>query len=258
MHRASRPARLRWRLALLVSMLSEAVFVSPSSLGIRLSPAPKNVKQSSTQEHIDESERAGRRAIANNCTYTAGGKLVDLSGWRGITLVGKAEPPGVPLSLREAHPRHSLKDHLSKGVWAAGGRSATAEHRLDLAGPSFNLSLCGNLSTPCIDELTRVRQPPGALYSQFGGEPAGRCWDVLARWEHLVSVTLPPNGPGVTLAFSRPGDPHIDCTDVSVEVAVECDRAGSTDPREATLVGRQTACDWKLRVRTADPAVCRL
>jgi hypothetical protein len=114
---------------------------------------------------------------SSNCTHLVSNPAgpsthLDLSAWRGVTLVGPILPPG-----------------------ADGGPTGT-----------FNLSLCGDLSRLCIDELTKVPMPPGTLYSMFAEEPSGRCWDVLARWEHLVAVVVvPPPRVGSTLRFSRLG-----------------------------------------------------
>jgi hypothetical protein len=185
------------------------------------------------------------------CRYVVENRTVDLSLWRGVAVVGIALPPGgATVGGKSAPHRHSPD---GTPILTESESSPS-----DPPSPSFNLSLCGNLTTRCIDELTKVKQPPGALYAMFGGEPAGRCWDVLARWGHLESVaaTPPDRGHGITLGFSRPGDPHIDCKAVTVEVDVLCDHTAPAAPRDARLVGRQTVCDWSLELRTSNAAVC--
>ena len=72
---------------------------------------------------------------------------------------------------------------------------------LTLSGPQangggghYNVSLCGNLTNPCIDSLTRV---PifGYLYTFFGDSRiqqqtlrGSHCWDVLSKFVHTCTT----------------------------------------------------------------------
>eukprot|EP00729_Bicosta_minor_P013403 gene13403-124_t len=93
-------------------------------------------------------------------------------------------------------------------------------------------------------------QPPGTVYTLFyreNKEAPGTCWDVLARWEHFVSATaLATTGGdgknGVLISFSRSGDAHISCNNVTVEVDISCDKLAPAEPKKALVTGVQTNC----------------
>jgi hypothetical protein len=63
---------------------------------------------------------------------------------------------------------------------------------------------------------------------------------------------------GVRLSFSRVGDSHLDCNNVTVEIDVRCDPLAPTVAAAALVVGQQESatCDWHLIVRSANVAVC--
>ena len=195
-------------------------------------PWPKPVTPKTvfpTYHHIDSVHvakpattltRPSPPSSSSSCTHTVSGTTYDLSPFRGRVLTGSAT--------------------------GSGGRD----------GGFFNASVCGDLPTRCRDELTGGLQPPGAVFTMFDREPAGTCWDVIARYKHFVGARPLPEGAagpkGLVLAFKRVGDAHISCDFVTVEVAIRCDaRAART-----TLSGRQDGCDWRLNVTTPSIAVC--
>jgi hypothetical protein len=152
----------------------------------------------------------------------------------------------------------------------------------------------------CTHEFTHAgqAQPPGAVYTLFGGETQGTCWDVIARWEHFVGASPIPPPPalqlplnldtdvadpdpddlkldadgleldadghwpdaavprGIRLSFSRAGDCHLDCKNVTVEVDVTCSELAPSRPASAVAMGSQNECDWHLVVHTSHPNVC--
>jgi hypothetical protein len=145
-------------------------------------------------------------------------------------------------------------------------------------GGSFNVSLCGNLPTLCRDALTGEPMPPGNVFSVFGGEPAGTCWDVLARWsdlvgpdaegnevaavvndEHRADEHAPAAGVAVSLLFSHAFDAHLGCLEhnVTVDINVRCN-ASLPSELDPLAEGAQTAgaCAWRIRIQTADESVC--
>ena len=169
-----------------------------------------------------EPPRRGRglfaRSVLTDCNHTVGTHHYDLSPLRGVVFTGA--------------------DTTGKGRG------------------SYNLSVCGDIPTPCRDSLTGMKSPAGLLYTLWDGEPTGTCWDVIARWEHFVGARpLPASDPaavgakGLVLAFRRMGDSHISCGNVTVEIALRC-------AKTASLRGHQTGCDWKLDVTTPSHAVC--
>lgn len=132
--------------------------------------------------------------------------------------------------------------------------------------PSLSLSLSYNChSKNNKNKMIGQEQPPGTVYTLFyreNKEAPGTCWDVLARWEHFVSATaLATTGGdgknGVLISFSRSGDAHISCNNVTVEVDISCDKLAPAEPKKALVTGVQTNCDWALKVRTAHSSICR-
>jgi hypothetical protein len=175
------------------------------------------------------------------CVHRVAGRSYNLASWRGVKVVGN------DTSCWQGH---------------CGG------------GGTYNLSLCGPLAETCRDSLTGVRMPPGMLYKLFDGEQSGTCWDVLARWEHFTGARPLPleeaeaggqnegggghlatgreQRRGLVLGFSRAGDAHIACANVSVAVALRCDVSAAQD----SLEGSQVGCEWRVNVTTAHASIC--
>lgn len=158
-----------------------------------------------------------------------------------------AAAQGPPASARPPNSnctfgRHNLSGWTNRTVIATGDRFST-----------YNVSLCGNLPTLCHDSLTHAAMPPGAVFSMFGGEASGTCWDVLAHWEDLVDDGA--SEAGLSLLFRKPFDAHLGCA-VTVGIDATCNRSLPRWPPMAT--GRQTpgACHWQIHIETADEALC--
>eukprot|EP00947_MAST-08B_sp_MAST-8B-sp1_P006290 g6290.t1 len=147
----------------------------------------------------------------------------DLSDFRGVTLVG----PKIDAKI----------DELS----------------------TIHVSLCGNLTRPCTDVLTKVNISGYVMqYFQGGPRPSADdefCWEMLAQWGGGESVPtaqpLPTAGKngggggmnsssksrqGLTLYHARKGDAHLACKQVVTVIHVICDPEASTLPQNATMV----------------------
>ena len=89
-----------------------------------------------------EPPRRGRglfaRSVLTDCNHTVGTHHYDLSPLRGVVFTGA--------------------DTSGKGRG------------------SYNLSVCGDIPTPCRDSLTGMKSPAGLLYTLWDGEPTGTCW----------------------------------------------------------------------------------
>lgn len=193
----------------------------------------------------------------------------NLSAFRGLNLVGRdtaQEPSGTFNVSLCGNLTEPCKDSLT-------GKS---NHKCVplvcsfASSPSLPPSLSLSLSYNCHSKNNKNKmigqeQPPGTVYTLFyreNKEAPGTCWDVLARWEHFVSATaLATTGGdgknGVLISFSRSGDAHISCNNVTVEVDISCDKLAPAEPKKALVTGVQTNCDWALKVRTAHSSICR-
>ena len=125
----------------------------------------------------------------------------------------------------------------------------------DAQGSLVHTSLCGDLPRPCVDALTGARINGSTMLFLPSG---ASCWDTIAQWALFppTAAPLPGGGLGLRLLFSRPGDAHLDCPLVRVNVSVQCDGAAPRAPSEALLSGAQSGCEWGLTVRSGSPAVC--
>lgn len=194
-----------------------ATTVSAAVMGL-LVPALGSASPSSSPPH------------PGSCVHMTAGGIYDLTPFRNVMLSG-----------------------VDSGSRGRGGR--------------FNVSICGDL-LPCRDELTGQPQPAGMVYELSSGEPPGTCWDIVGRWDGfvgakpLVDVDDAEHGAveqahgGVALAFSRPGDAHIECDNVTVGVTIACDPTAPEAPERAGMTGRQIGCHWQMDVRTSHRSVC--
>jgi hypothetical protein len=126
----------------------------------------------------------------------------------------------------------------------------------DAQGSVVHQSLCGDLPRPCVDTLSGARiNGSTMLYLPSGAS----CWDTVAQWALFppTAAPLPDGGAGLRLLFARPGDAHLDCPVVRVNVSVVCDASAPRAPAAALLSGAQAGCQWGLEVRSGADAVCR-
>ena len=161
--------------------------------------------------------------LSISCAFALGSPaaLYDLSAWRGIVLQGIVADTGANIST----------------------------------------SLCGDLPMPCVDALTGVHiNGSTMLYFYEQGHPARappkeHCWDTVAMWESNPPNASALEGPGLLLSFSRPGDAHLDCDYVNVDVSIAC--AAGAPVLGAIVSAEQDNCDWLVSVETSADAVCR-
>jgi hypothetical protein len=126
-------------------------------------------------------------------------------------------------------------------------------------------SLCGDLSKPCVDSLTKtpINGSVTLFFTEVGGrgEPAPAplaCWDTIAMWRLFppTASPLPSGAVGLRLFFSRPGDAHLDCDFVNVTIDVACNSTSPAEPSRAVLTGAQDGCEWTFDVQSGAKSVC--
>jgi hypothetical protein len=125
----------------------------------------------------------------------------------------------------------------------------------DDQGSVVHTSLCGDLPLPCVDPLSGSRVYGSTmLYLPSGAA----CWDTIAQWSLFPPAAAPLSrgGAGLRLLFERPGDAHLDCAVVRVNVSVFCDADAPSAPAAARVAGTQRGCEWDFAVRSGASAVC--
>ena len=207
-------------------------------------------------------------------------RVFNLTAFRGVTLTGPIIRNVSAAASVTSSPR-------------ASPAAPTLPPSAPLAGGTMDVSICGNITYPCVDSLMH-NHITGYVYQYFKGEtPTKRyCWDMLSSWGGQYSE-LPTARPiqayahatevantaaetntdteteagavaetaagarGVALVHVRKGDAHLACKTMTTVVNVMCDTSAPVEPKKADFVqGTQDGCVWTLTVRTAAPGVC--